>query len=82
MHAQSRLLKKMAFNLEDDTRRYYFNSLSSALTDKFYVRQSGLFDWTQLGIDCGALFTSAPPMTIMLGPINKPEKLRKIAGTD
>jgi hypothetical protein len=69
----------MAANLEDNSRRYDFNSFSSALTDKFKDRQSGLFDWTKCGIDCGALFLSAPPMTIMLGPISKPEKLRKIA---
>eukprot|EP00596_Hydrurales_sp_CCMP1899_P003858 CAMPEP_0119053118 /NCGR_PEP_ID=MMETSP1177-20130426/74208_1 /TAXON_ID=2985 /ORGANISM="Ochromonas sp, Strain CCMP1899" /LENGTH=453 /DNA_ID=CAMNT_0007032949 /DNA_START=102 /DNA_END=1463 /DNA_ORIENTATION=- len=73
------VLRKLAANLEDNSRRYDFNSFSSALTDKFKDRQSGLFDWTKCGIDCGALFLSAPPMTIMLGPISKPEKLRKIA---
>jgi hypothetical protein len=79
MHASSKVLKKMAANLEDNSRRYDFNSFSSALTDKFKDRQSDLFDWTRFGIDCGALFLSAPPMTIMLGPISKPEKIRKIA---
>jgi hypothetical protein len=79
LNAQSRVLRKMAANLEDNSRRYDFNSFSAALTDKFKDRQSDLFDWTKLGMDCGALFMSAPAMTVMLGPIGKPEKLRKIA---
>jgi hypothetical protein len=79
LNAQSRVLRKMAANLEDNSRRYHFNSFSAALTDKFKDRQSDLFDWTKLGMDCGALFMSAPAITIMLGPIGKPKKPRKIA---
>lgn len=73
-------MKNKAAKLADFSRRYDFHTWAAAACDKFKDKQTDTYDWTKMGLDCGALFTSAPPMTVMLGPISKPVIVRKIAG--
>lgn len=42
------------------------------------AKEEPQFSWSRLGKDVGALFKSAPHATMMLGPLGKPSKVRKV----
>lgn len=43
------ILKTIAVNAEDISRRYDFGTFASAIKDKYTDRATGLFSWTALG---------------------------------
>lgn len=70
-------LRDQAQNMNDFSKRFSFDDLSSKIKHTYIMEDNFTFDWESFGEKASMLFSFTPALTTMLGPISKEIKQRK-----
>lgn len=72
-------LEKQASTMSSLSRRHDFDSIANRFVLKFTPETDNVVDWTTAGVQLGRLINFCVPVTTMVGPLSKEEKVRKVA---